>query len=1051
MTPFPSERLKHFSRSGAIVAALAVSLCLYALETVSAQSRTEPTPYEVVWTTPSNDWTGSMPLGNGEIGVNARLDGAGNLSLLIARTDAWDDYGRLVKIGGVRVSLFGESEEIPENKSQPFLQSLDTRTGIMSASSGAVGYETRWRLWVDAKRPVIVVEIDSDYYLTPRLALDLWRTEPAEPLADPEVSDLFWGTQNAGSVYPDEILTGDALEAAGRIGWRHVNTKTPFFDQIAAVQGTTDAPGRVNPLAGRIFGAQISAAAPVYQDERTLYSQVGLRHRFEIAVTSTLGKTPDEWLAESTAVLADAATNAIDVRRAEHTLWWSDFAARSRILISKRPTFERKPPTESTLFNTTEQPLGVGLDANGSSRFRGELQHFRLYDDVLTDRQIQKIAGYCRLDPEDIRLLSKYTSLADSDLLLLAAYYKLTSAEIAEMAKEYTPEERKLYALTDNITYHDIRVLQTIKNFSAITPYFRYDSPGHTRIRASSKWKFPDGFTLEIMFRTPEPDKNVTDKSAADKNAAEQTAPNPTAPNRGFSRLFDKMPAAGGAGFALDMTPEGKLRLMVGADAENYSEFVADGRWHHVALTVDSFDRTRLFLDGSEIVSERGRRVLAGDETLVVTCAYLLQRYLDACAGRGNYPIKFNGSLFTVPTHGKPYGPDYRRWGPGYWWQNTRLPYISKPAAGDFDLMKPLFAMYAQMLPVCRYRTTNYFGFDGAYYPECLYPWGDVFPETYGPTPWNERENRLQETGWHKYEWVGGLELLWLQLAYYEYTLDDAFLAETLLPTADSLLAFFDHYYKTGEDGKLIMTPAQALETWWTCTNPMPEIAGLTAVTAGLLALDPAKTTEERRAAWSAFSAKIPPIPTRIDPVTGSPLLAAAASFADKNNIENPELYAVFPFRLFTFDKPNVDLALRALGQRETQGPKGWQQDELFLTTLGQTEEAHRLLVERARTKNAHSRFPIFWGPNYDWVPDQDHGGVLSCALQQMVMQCEGDKIYLLPAFPKEWDVDFRLHAPKNTVVSGKTVRGKIVSLTVTPPERAKDVILAKPPKSERF
>ena len=31
-----------------------------------------------------------------------------------------------------------------------------------------------------------------------------------------------------------------------------------------------------------------------------------------------------------------------------------------------------------------------------------------------------------------------------------------------------------------------------------------------------------------------------------------------------------------------------------------------------------------------------------------VTQAYMLQRWITACGGRGNYPIKFNGSIFTV-------------------------------------------------------------------------------------------------------------------------------------------------------------------------------------------------------------------------------------------------------------------------------------------------------------------------------------------------------------------------------------------------------------------
>jgi hypothetical protein len=42
-----------------------------------------------------------------------------------------------------------------------------------------------------------------------------------------------------------------------------------------------------------------------------------------------------------------------------------------------------------------------------------------------------------------------------------------------------------------------------------------------------------------------------------------------------------------------------------------------------------------------------------------ITRAYILQRFMNACAGRGEFPIKHNGSLFTV---GKPEDPDFRRW-----------------------------------------------------------------------------------------------------------------------------------------------------------------------------------------------------------------------------------------------------------------------------------------------------------------------------------------------------------------------------------------------------
>ena len=53
------------------------------------------------------------------------------------------------------------------------------------------------------------------------------------------------------------------------------------------------------------------------------------------------------------------------------------------------------------------------------------------------------------------------------------------------------------------------------------------------------------------------------------------------------------------------------------------------------------------------------------------------------------------------------------------------------------------------------------------------------------------------------------------------------------------------------------------------------------------------------------------------------------------------------------------------------------------------------------------------WGPNYDWLPDQDHGSNIMLTLQHMVLETAGDKIFVLPAWPKDWDVSFKLHAPR--------------------------------------
>ena len=57
-------------------------------------------------------------------------------------------------------------------------------------------------------------------------------------------------------------------------------------------------------------------------------------------------------------------------------------------------------------------------------------------------------------------------------------------------------------------------------------------------------------------------------------------------------------------------------------------------------------------------------------------------------------------------------------------------------------------------------------------------------------------------------------------------------------------------------------------------------------------------------------------------------------------------------------------------------------------------------------------RFPWFWKPAHDWIPDLDNGGSGMITLQLMLMQCDGKRILLLPAWPTNWIADFKLHAP---------------------------------------
>ena len=64
----------------------------------------------------------------------------------------------------------------------------------------------------------------------------------------------------------------------------------------------------------------------------------------------------------------------------------------------------------------------------------------------------------------------------------------------------------------------------------------------------------------------------------------------------------------------------------------------------------------------------------SGPNAQAVAQGYVLQRFLNACGGRGAYPIKFNGSIFSrrgFEVKDVSYDADYRRGGPASAFQNT--------------------------------------------------------------------------------------------------------------------------------------------------------------------------------------------------------------------------------------------------------------------------------------------------------------------------------------------------------------------------------------------
>lgn len=395
--------------------------------------------------------------------------------------------------------------------------------------------------------------------------------------------------------------------------------------------------------------------------------------------------------------------------------------------------------------------------------------------------------------------------------------------------------------------------------------------------------------------------------------------------------------------------------------SENISEIKKIGTKNRLKAHQDwwwqFWNRNYIFISSKKSITKK--------QAETVTQGYILQRFINAAAGRGNSPIKFNGSIFTVDCYNrndekKGYDPDFRMWGGPYWYQNTRLLYWSMLVSGDFDMMKPLFNMFSDNLSLRKAATKKYYKHDGAFFPETMTFWGTYANGDYGCNR-TDIPDGYTRNPYIRYYWQGGLEMSLMMLDYYSFTKDNSFAEKTLLPFVTEILTFFDQHWKRGNDGKILFSPAMSLETFHTAVNPLPEIVGIKAVAEKMLALPDTLISSAQSAQWKKLINDLPEIPLRV--IDNKTVLAPAAKFSNKANSENPELYAIFPYRTYGIGKPDIELAKRTFAIRIHKENGGWQQNSIQAAYLGLTNEAKQMVIESFSKWDNNFRFPAFWGP----------------------------------------------------------------------------------------
>ena len=208
-----------------------------------------------------------------------------------------------------------------------------------------------------------------------------------------------------------------------------------------------------------------------------------------------------------------------------------------------------------------------------------------------------------------------------------------------------------------------------------------------------------------------------------------------------------------------------------------------------------------------------------------------------------------------------------------------------------------------------------------------------------GDYGWNRNGHRSNGGSafcpWWQYAWQQGLEVTALMIDYYEHTLDDKFLNEELIPMAHDVLSYYDTRFKRDASGRLVISPTQAVETYWYgVVNDTPSVAGLHAVLDRLLTI---KAPPAEREFWQRMKSATPPIAMREGRVT-----MAEAFSPQRSNAENPELYAIWPFHLYGVGLPGLEVGRETFTHRTEKASIGWQYDGQCAAIVGLPDEARQ-------------------------------------------------------------------------------------------------------------
>jgi hypothetical protein len=532
-----------------------------------------------------------------------------------------------------------------------------------------------------------------------------------------------------------------------------------------------------------------------------------------------------------------------------------------------------------------------------------------------------------------------------------------------------------------------------------------------------------------------------------------------------------------------EATPEKWLPLIKAQTEKNKAVNINTAWEEHLDWWHDFWDRSRLVITGDE-------------DAWRVTSFYLHQRFIYACQTGGlkeTWRIPFNGGIFNVdfqevelPGAYHPVGvgvypkdpslrmtADFRYWGASDRSQNTRHTYNPMLLTGDYDLARAWYQWPSIVAQSWERSAKEYTGLDDCFIISGVSSWESTKKGNY-ISRGDEWRNRIvpeavgiERGAAYKYTTDVADEYLPYMIDYYELTRDQNFLVHSLIPYAEGLFRFFDQFFPRNDDGKLVLWPCLQSEVYvrfqndgYVPINPIAGVALMRTQLPRLIALAGHHGVKpESIKLWSRVLKDAPPMPTGVRRNGKLGLIPYEDHYDDESRktqgADRGTLYAIWPYRAYMFpaagtSEKDYELAVNTL-HLDDNGSEGWHNADNCAAILGLADRAKSGVLTRVNRgrndkKQVYFRFPPFqYSPIPDYVPNMESGGIVQSTLQYMLWNWKEDKIYICPAWPKNWDCRFKIQAPYNTVVQGHVTNGEVTLDCVVPESRRRDIVICKP------